>query len=164
MVRRRHADGSWYCSAFLPRDRDARGPRTSDMKLDSRTSSLQELYAEESARIQKRFDETGDGKAAIRDRTALIDSVVTELWTEVTATGGPIEGFCIAAMGGYGRRGIISVFGHRSSVPVRQGRQRGISQQESHRSAQPIPVGSASARKPHHAHDRRMRQALPQQH
>ena len=77
------------------------------MKLESRTSSLQELYAEESARIQKRFEEVGDGKAAVRDRTALIDSVVTELWNEVTAASGPIEGFCVAAMGGYGRRGLF---------------------------------------------------------
>ena len=42
------------------------------MKLESRNSSLQELYAEESARIQARFEETGDGKAVIRERTALI--------------------------------------------------------------------------------------------
>src|SRR5580704_17609422 len=84
-----------------------RGPSQSVMKLESRTSSLQELYAEESARIQKRFEETGDGKAAVRDRTALIDSVVTELWNEVASAGGPIEGFCIAAMGGYGRRGLF---------------------------------------------------------
>ena len=68
---------------------------------------MQELYAEESARIQKRFEEVGDGKAAVHDRTALIDSVVTELWNEVTAASGPIEGFCIAAMGGYGRQGLF---------------------------------------------------------
>jgi [protein-PII] uridylyltransferase len=77
------------------------------MKLERTNSSLQDLYAEESARIQKRFEETGDGKAVIRDRTVLIDSVVTELWNEVTAANGPIEGFCIAAMGGYGRRGLF---------------------------------------------------------
>jgi [protein-PII] uridylyltransferase len=77
------------------------------MKLESRSSSLHDLYAEESARIHKRFEETGDGKAAIRDRTALIDSVVTELWEEVTAAAGPIQGFCIAAMGGYGRRALF---------------------------------------------------------
>src|SRR5580704_13131476 len=77
------------------------------MKLESRTSTLQELYAEESARIQKRFEEVGRREAAVRDRTALIDSVVTELWNEVTAASGPIEGFCIAAMGGYGRRGLF---------------------------------------------------------
>jgi [protein-PII] uridylyltransferase len=77
------------------------------MKLASRTSSLQELYADESARIQKRFEESSNGKADIRDRTALIDSVVVELWNEVTGTGGPTEGFCVAAMGGYGRRGLF---------------------------------------------------------
>ncbi|HXC31208.1 MAG TPA: [protein-PII] uridylyltransferase [Verrucomicrobiae bacterium] len=77
------------------------------MKLENRTSSLQELYAEESARIQKSFEETGDGKAAIRDRTALIDSIVIELWNEVTSSGGPIDEFCVAAMGGYGRRGLF---------------------------------------------------------
>jgi len=77
------------------------------MKLESRNSSLQDLFVEESARIQQRFEDSGDGKADVRDRTALIDSVVTELWNGVTATSGPAEGFCIAALGGYGRRGLF---------------------------------------------------------
>lgn len=77
------------------------------MNLESRTSALQDLYADESARIRQNFEDSGDGKAAIRGRSALIDSVVTELWNEVTGTGGPIEGFCIAAMGGYGRRALF---------------------------------------------------------
>jgi [protein-PII] uridylyltransferase len=92
-----------FCEFF----RAAWGIRKRDMKLERTNSSLQDLYAEESARIQKRFEETGDGKAAIRDRTALIDLVVTELWNEVTTASGPIDGFCIAAMGGYGRRGLF---------------------------------------------------------
>jgi [protein-PII] uridylyltransferase len=86
---------------------EGRGTRTSHMKLDSRTTSLQDLYTEESARIQKRFEESGDGKAVVRDRTALIDAGIIELWNEVTASSVPIEGFCIAAMGGYGRRGLF---------------------------------------------------------
>src|ERR1017187_9223293 len=77
------------------------------MRLESRTSTLQDLYADESSRIRKHFEDSGDGKAAIRDRSALIDSVVTELWNEVTGTGDPVEGFCIAAMGGYGRRALF---------------------------------------------------------
>jgi len=77
------------------------------MKLESRTSTLQDLYADESARIRNQFEESGDGKAAIRDRSSLIDSVVTELWREVTGAGDPDEGFCIAAMGGYGRRALF---------------------------------------------------------
>ena len=77
------------------------------MKLESRTSTLQDLYADESARIRNQFEESGDGKAAIRDRSSLIDSVVTELWREVAGAGNPDEGFCIAAMGGYGRRALF---------------------------------------------------------
>ena len=77
------------------------------MRLESRTSTLQELYAEESAKIREHFEASGDGKAAIRDRSSLIDSVVIELWNEVTAAGNPLEGFCIAAMGGYGRRALF---------------------------------------------------------
>ena len=77
------------------------------MRLESRTSTLQDLYADESAKIRKHFEETGDGKAAIRGRSSLIDSLVIELWNEVTETGDPAEGFCIAAMGGYGRRALF---------------------------------------------------------
>lgn len=77
------------------------------MKIENRTSSLQELYAEETAKIQQRFEEQGDGKAAIRGRTALIDSVVSELWNEVSSSGGPDDGFCVAAMGGYGRQALF---------------------------------------------------------
>jgi [protein-PII] uridylyltransferase len=77
------------------------------MNLERSTSSLQDLYAEESAKIQQRFEQTGDGKSAIRERAALIDSVVSELWNEVRANGGPAEGFCVSAMGGYGRRALF---------------------------------------------------------
>src|ERR1019366_4377532 len=69
------------------------GSGCSDMRLKSRTSTLQDLYADESANIRQRFEETGDGKAAIRGRSSLIDSVVIDLWNEVTETGDPIEGF-----------------------------------------------------------------------
>ena len=77
------------------------------MRLESRTSTLQEFYAEESAKIREHFEASGDGKAAIRNRSSLIDSVVVQLWNEVTATGNPLDGFCIAAMGGYGRRALF---------------------------------------------------------
>ena len=77
------------------------------MRLESRTNTLQELYAEESAKIRENFEASGDGKAAIRNRAFLIDSVVIELWNEFTASGAPLDGFCIAAMGGYGRRALF---------------------------------------------------------
>jgi [protein-PII] uridylyltransferase len=72
-----------------------------------RTSTLAELYADESAKIRNRFEDSGDGKAAVHERTALIDSIVTELWNEAAGTGRPLGGFCIAAMGGYGRRALF---------------------------------------------------------
>ena len=83
------------------------GPGRPDMRLESRTSTLQVLYADESARIRKQFEESGDGKAAILERSSLIDSVVIELWHEVTGPNDSVQGFCIAAMGGYGRRALF---------------------------------------------------------
>ena len=77
------------------------------MKLESQTSTLQDFYAEESARIRRNFEACSDGKAAIQDRTALIDSVIRQLWKEVTETTVPADGFCVAAMGGYGRRALF---------------------------------------------------------
>ncbi len=79
------------------------GPGRFAMRLESHNSTLQDLYSDESARIRNQFEESGDGKAAIRDRSLLIDTVVRELWREVSGTGDSVEGFCIAAMGGYGR-------------------------------------------------------------
>jgi [protein-PII] uridylyltransferase len=77
------------------------------MKLESRDSSLHDLFTEESARIQQRFEDSADGQADIRDRTSLIDTLVIALWNGVAAVGGPVDGFCIAALGGYGRRGLF---------------------------------------------------------
>lgn len=73
----------------------------------TRTSTLQELYADASAKIRKRFEDSGNGIAAVHERTALIDSIVTELWNEAAGARKPSEGFCIAAMGGYGRRTLF---------------------------------------------------------
>ncbi len=77
------------------------------MKLDSPTSTLLERYTDTSARIQKHFEDSGDGKSAIRERTSLIDAIVCELWDQVNTGGKPLEGFCIAAMGGYGRKALF---------------------------------------------------------
>jgi [protein-PII] uridylyltransferase len=77
------------------------------MPPQTTNSALQELYAAESARIRKNFEETGDGKAAITERSALIDSIVGELFLEVSSNINGTEGFCIAAMGGYGRRALF---------------------------------------------------------
>ncbi len=63
---------------------------------------LQELYAEESARIRERFEASGDGITAVHERAALVDSVVARLAAEAGVA--ETEGFALAAVGGYGRR------------------------------------------------------------
>jgi [protein-PII] uridylyltransferase len=68
------------------------------------SSELRDLYAGESAAIEQRFSSTGDGHAAIAQRTALVDSIVLRLWNEVISANpaGP-KNFALVATGGYGR-------------------------------------------------------------
>jgi len=77
------------------------------MPPETRTSNLLELYVEESGKIRADFEDSGDGKAAIRARSALIDSIIEELFRQRSAPGKPAGRFCIAAMGGYGRRTLF---------------------------------------------------------
>jgi [protein-PII] uridylyltransferase len=65
-------------------------------------SSLPELYAAASARIRERFEASGSGITAIAERAALVDRVVARLAAAHRVSG--IAGFCLAAVGGYGRR------------------------------------------------------------
>lgn len=68
------------------------------------STELRDSYARESAAIQQRFAATGDGRAAISERTALVDSTVLQLWNEIISCDakGP-KNFAVIATGGYGR-------------------------------------------------------------
>jgi [protein-PII] uridylyltransferase len=69
---------------------------------------LREFYAEESARLQKQFMATGDGRAAVQGRTALADSIALTLWKDLISP--ETEGSCnfaLVALGGYGRRWLF---------------------------------------------------------
>ncbi|HVM94368.1 MAG TPA: [protein-PII] uridylyltransferase [Terriglobales bacterium] len=67
-------------------------------------SELRDLYTKESAAIQERFIATSDGRGAIAQRTALVDSLVLRLWTEiVSADSHAPKNFALVATGGYGR-------------------------------------------------------------
>ncbi len=65
-------------------------------------------YAAESARIQTQFEQTGDGKAAIRQRAGLVDELVSRSYRELVSSdlNGP-KGFCLVALGGHGRRELF---------------------------------------------------------
>ena len=68
------------------------------------SSELRDLYARESAAIQQEFAVTGEGRTAITRRTALVDSIVLRLWSEIiSADPKGSENLALVATGGYGR-------------------------------------------------------------
>jgi [protein-PII] uridylyltransferase len=67
-------------------------------------SELRSSLAEESARIARDFAATGDGRAAVAQRTQLIESILQRLWRElVSADSSAPKGFALVATGGFGR-------------------------------------------------------------
>jgi [protein-PII] uridylyltransferase len=74
----------------------------------SLSSELRDLYSEESTRIRQEFFATGDGRAAIAQRTTLVESVVLRLWKDIISSdeAGP-KNFALAAIGGFGRRWLF---------------------------------------------------------
>jgi len=67
-------------------------------------SELRSSLAEESARIAHGFAATGDGRAAVAQRTRLIEDILKRLWRDVVSSteNGP-PGFALVATGGFGR-------------------------------------------------------------
>jgi len=67
-------------------------------------NELRDLYAKQSAAILERFTTTSDGRAAIAQRTALVDSIISRLWTEIISSEARApKDFALVATGGYGR-------------------------------------------------------------
>ncbi len=72
-------------------------------------SELRTSLSDESARIQREFDSTGDGRAAVAQRTRLIENILQRLWHEIIAPGDPESslerpaGIALVATGGFGR-------------------------------------------------------------
>ena len=65
---------------------------------------MRERYSEESARIQREFDSRGDGRAALAQRTALVESIALQLWKEmIEPQEGDLKNFALVALGGFGR-------------------------------------------------------------
>lgn len=72
---------------------------------DKLSTSLRDCYSAETSRIRRNFVASGDAGAAVAGRSALVDTVITRLHRElISDTLGGSEGFCVAALGGYGRR------------------------------------------------------------
>src|SRR5215470_8842801 len=71
-------------------------------------TELRDLYLAESALIQQAFSATGDGSAAIAQRTDLVEKVLSRLWNELICQGvvDP-KNFALVALGGFGRRALF---------------------------------------------------------
>jgi [protein-PII] uridylyltransferase len=78
------------------------------MKSSASVSAIAEHYAGESARIRREFQAGGNGRRAALGRAALVDAVVAGLCASFISPQlkGP-EGFCLVALGGYGRRELF---------------------------------------------------------
>jgi [protein-PII] uridylyltransferase len=74
----------------------------------SLSSELRDVYLAESARIGQEFTSTGNGCAAITDRTVLVERIALHLWREIVSPEerGP-QGFSLIAFGGFGRRSLF---------------------------------------------------------
>ena len=76
------------------------------MSATEAPASLSDFYAREFSRIQRTFESTGDGIAATRERSDLVDRVASVLYRAKTSEFSS-EGFCLVALGGYGRRELF---------------------------------------------------------
>jgi [protein-PII] uridylyltransferase len=78
------------------------------MAASSLIGELRDSLNEESARIQKEFQDSGDGRRAVLQRTHLIESILEKLWGEMISPelSGPLN-FALVATGGFGREWLF---------------------------------------------------------
>ena len=74
------------------------------MAASSFIGELRTSLSEETARIQRDFEATGDGRAAVAQRTRLIEDILKRLWRDLICpeTDAP-RNFALVATGGFGR-------------------------------------------------------------
>jgi [protein-PII] uridylyltransferase len=67
---------------------------------------LREQYTREMALVRQTYERTGDGAAAIRRRTSVVDRTLIEMWRRVFPTQPPPH-VALMALGGYGRKDLF---------------------------------------------------------
>ena len=67
---------------------------------------LREQYLREMALVRQTCERTGDGAAAIRRRSAVVDRILIEMWRRAFAGGAP-PNVALLALGGYGRKDLF---------------------------------------------------------
>ncbi len=74
------------------------------MAASSLISELRGSLSDESARIQREFEVSGDGRAAVAQRTRLVEDILARLWRDIVSPD-PAKpaNFALVATGGFGR-------------------------------------------------------------
>ena len=74
------------------------------MAASSLISELRDSLSDESARIQREFESFGDGRAAVAQRTRLVEDILARLWRDIISPDQtkPVN-FALVATGGFGR-------------------------------------------------------------
>lgn len=80
------------------------------MAASSLISELRGCLVEGSARIARDFAATGDGRAAVAQRTHLIEDILKRLWLDLVSSdeAGPRD-FTLVATGGFGGAGYFRI-------------------------------------------------------
>ena len=74
------------------------------MAASSLISELRSSLSDGSARIQREFEATGDGRAAVAQRTRLIEEILQKLWHDhISPDGAAPANLALVATGGFGR-------------------------------------------------------------
>ncbi len=70
---------------------------------------LRQQYTQQMTVLRQNYDRTGDGTAAIRRRSSIVDRVLIELWRRVFTSGAldPNLKVSMLALGGYGRKDLF---------------------------------------------------------
>jgi [protein-PII] uridylyltransferase len=99
---------------------------------------LRGALGEQSANIQREFAATGDGRAAVTQRTRLVEDILRRLWREIISVeeNGP-PNFALVATGGFGRGwlfpysdiDLLFLFGDRQSEQAFKDQVRRFSQE-----------------------------------
>jgi [protein-PII] uridylyltransferase len=74
------------------------------MAASSLISELRGSLSDESGRIQREFEASGDGRAAVAERTRLVEDILARLWRDIISPDqAKPANFALVATGGFGR-------------------------------------------------------------
>src|SRR6202022_2391445 len=72
------------------------------------SSELKDVYDAESSRLQRDFSATKDGLSFLRQRSALVESIVLRLsWRFLSSKKAPVPGVALVAVGDFGRSSLF---------------------------------------------------------